>query len=377
MHHRMEPDFRPDRMCLFSDPPGPSCRPPAGVTNAPLRLPDDGRIPGRKAGTHHCVRARDILGCRRGTESRCRMALDELTAVDQDLGLQKLSTAELAVKGQGHQADTASLRMVCIAGSLQHIIKIAHGKIDQTAHRKQHGCGIANTALPYSPFSDVLLPGSGEMGTVVVRNIRYFRPYTLSIVQHRESQSFDSSPVDQRLGKVQCSAPIESHSEKQYMAIEVVKLLERPAQAFRKCQGMLADNCGRGSAAGTDGFHRVIAPQGVRPVAEAFAYCAQSCGSRPGVVDREMLSYVCQPGLRQSGTRPCRRVRAMGRRGRHDQRTALSEYGQERAHHGWRTTDNPSDRTQRRADQQGHPVGDADRRQIHLQAGFRPGFPCE
>ena len=35
------------------------------------------------------------------------------------------------------------------------------------------------------------------------------------------------------------------------------------------------------------------------------------------------------------------------------------------------------DRTQRRVDQQGHPVCDADRRQVPLQAGFRLGFPCE
>ena len=52
-----------------------------------VRLPDDGRAPYRKAGAHHCVQARDILGCRRWTESCCRMALDELIAVDQDLGL--------------------------------------------------------------------------------------------------------------------------------------------------------------------------------------------------------------------------------------------------------------------------------------------------
>lgn len=53
-----------------------------------VRLPDDGRIPGRKAGAHHCVRVRDILDRRRGMELHNRMVLDELTAVYQDLGLQ-------------------------------------------------------------------------------------------------------------------------------------------------------------------------------------------------------------------------------------------------------------------------------------------------
>lgn len=53
-----------------------------------VRLPDGDRIPGRKAGAHHCVRVRDILDRRRGMEFHNRMALDELTDVDQDLGLQ-------------------------------------------------------------------------------------------------------------------------------------------------------------------------------------------------------------------------------------------------------------------------------------------------
>ena len=53
-----------------------------------VQLLDEGRIPCRKVGAHRRVRARDILDYRRETKSRRRKALDELTAVDQDLGLQ-------------------------------------------------------------------------------------------------------------------------------------------------------------------------------------------------------------------------------------------------------------------------------------------------
>ena len=53
-----------------------------------VQLLDDGRIPCRKVGAHRRVRARDILTYRRETESRRREALDELTALDQELGLQ-------------------------------------------------------------------------------------------------------------------------------------------------------------------------------------------------------------------------------------------------------------------------------------------------
>jgi excisionase family DNA binding protein len=53
-----------------------------------VQLLDEGEIPYRKVGAHRRVRARDILDYRRETESRRRKALDELTAVDQDLGLQ-------------------------------------------------------------------------------------------------------------------------------------------------------------------------------------------------------------------------------------------------------------------------------------------------
>jgi excisionase family DNA binding protein len=53
-----------------------------------VQLLDEGEIPYRKVGAHRRVRARDILDYRRETESRRRKALDELTAADQNLGLQ-------------------------------------------------------------------------------------------------------------------------------------------------------------------------------------------------------------------------------------------------------------------------------------------------
>ena len=53
-----------------------------------VQLLDGGRIPFRKVGAHRRVRAEDILAYRRATESRRREALDELTARDQELGLQ-------------------------------------------------------------------------------------------------------------------------------------------------------------------------------------------------------------------------------------------------------------------------------------------------
>ena len=53
-----------------------------------VQLLDEGRIPCRKVGAHRRVRVRDVLDYRRETESRRRKALDALTAVDRDLGLQ-------------------------------------------------------------------------------------------------------------------------------------------------------------------------------------------------------------------------------------------------------------------------------------------------
>ena len=53
-----------------------------------VQLLDDGRIPCRKVGAHRRVRAEDVLTYRHQTEARRRKALDELTARDQELGLQ-------------------------------------------------------------------------------------------------------------------------------------------------------------------------------------------------------------------------------------------------------------------------------------------------
>ena len=53
-----------------------------------VQLLDAGRIPCRKVGAHRRVRAEDIVAYRSETESRRRSALDELTARDQELGLQ-------------------------------------------------------------------------------------------------------------------------------------------------------------------------------------------------------------------------------------------------------------------------------------------------
>ena len=53
-----------------------------------VQLLDEGRIPCRRVGAHRRVRARDILEYRRRTEAHRRKALNDLTAVDQDLGLQ-------------------------------------------------------------------------------------------------------------------------------------------------------------------------------------------------------------------------------------------------------------------------------------------------
>ena len=53
-----------------------------------VQLLDGGRIACRKVGAHRRVRAEDVLAYRRETESRRREALDELTARNQELGLQ-------------------------------------------------------------------------------------------------------------------------------------------------------------------------------------------------------------------------------------------------------------------------------------------------
>ena len=53
-----------------------------------VQLLDEGRIPCRKVGAHRRVRPEDILAYRSATESGRRQALDEMTARDQELGLQ-------------------------------------------------------------------------------------------------------------------------------------------------------------------------------------------------------------------------------------------------------------------------------------------------
>ncbi len=53
-----------------------------------VQLLDEGRISYRRVGSHRRVRVEDIIAYRRKTESRRREALDELTAHDQELGLQ-------------------------------------------------------------------------------------------------------------------------------------------------------------------------------------------------------------------------------------------------------------------------------------------------
>ncbi len=53
-----------------------------------VQLLDEEEIPHRKVGTHRRVRAEDVLAYRRETARARRKALDELTALDQELGLQ-------------------------------------------------------------------------------------------------------------------------------------------------------------------------------------------------------------------------------------------------------------------------------------------------
>jgi len=53
-----------------------------------VQLLDEEKIPHRKVGTHRRVRAEDVLAYRRETERARREALDELTELDEELGLQ-------------------------------------------------------------------------------------------------------------------------------------------------------------------------------------------------------------------------------------------------------------------------------------------------
>ena len=53
-----------------------------------VQLLDKENIPHRKVGTHRWVRAEDVLTYRRETERARRKALDEMTELDEELGLQ-------------------------------------------------------------------------------------------------------------------------------------------------------------------------------------------------------------------------------------------------------------------------------------------------
>ena len=53
-----------------------------------VQLLDEEKIAYRKIGTHRRVRAEDVLAYRRETECARREALDELTELDEELGLQ-------------------------------------------------------------------------------------------------------------------------------------------------------------------------------------------------------------------------------------------------------------------------------------------------
>ena len=115
------------------------------------------------------------------------------------------------------------------------------------------------------------------------------------------------------------------------------------------------------------------ASQRVRPRAEiAPMEVGVVRGSKTGDVP-----HLCQPGLRESWIRPCRRIGAMRRRGRHDQGAPIPEHVQECAHHGRSTTDHPANRAQGGVDQQGHSGRDADVREVPSETGFRPGSPLD
>ena len=53
-----------------------------------VQLLDQEKIPHRKVGTHRRVRAEDVLAYRRETERARREAIDQLTKLDEELGLQ-------------------------------------------------------------------------------------------------------------------------------------------------------------------------------------------------------------------------------------------------------------------------------------------------
>jgi len=52
-----------------------------------VKLLDDGVIPSRKVGTHRRVLRDDVLAYKRDNDRKRQQALDELTALGQELGL--------------------------------------------------------------------------------------------------------------------------------------------------------------------------------------------------------------------------------------------------------------------------------------------------
>ena len=51
-----------------------------------VRLLDEGQLPGRRTGSHHRVRAVDVLALKTARDTRRRSALAELTKVSEDMG---------------------------------------------------------------------------------------------------------------------------------------------------------------------------------------------------------------------------------------------------------------------------------------------------
>jgi excisionase family DNA binding protein len=53
-----------------------------------IQLLEEGKLPYRKVGTHRRVRAEDVFAWKRAIDAKRRKALDELAALDQELGLE-------------------------------------------------------------------------------------------------------------------------------------------------------------------------------------------------------------------------------------------------------------------------------------------------
>jgi excisionase family DNA binding protein len=53
-----------------------------------IQLLEEGKLPYRKVGTHRRVRAEDVFAWKRAIDAKRRKALDDLAALDQELGLE-------------------------------------------------------------------------------------------------------------------------------------------------------------------------------------------------------------------------------------------------------------------------------------------------